>query len=258
MRSGPGELAVFGCPRPHERRAVERLVRRRHDPILTHATDTKATYGRAAGEAQYLEPSHDKRHCRLRSDRRRRDGFDPVFLRSASGRATTRSKGADRQDALDIAIQLTGESQIRIELLGEALLRDEPQEEIDRLKEKQEDAAIEWRKEVPRLLLLARDLLSDAEYDRFRMNIETRLKKEKLDPLRRCLNEAYARAGDIDAVKRTIEQCRFEERKKAVADCTEALLGGLHQMTAAVGAVNREMDEARRQELGEQVSQACT
>jgi hypothetical protein len=167
-------------------------------------------------------------------------------------------RAQDRQDALDIAIQLTGESQIRIELLGEALLRDEPQEEIYRLKEQQEDAAIEWRKEVPRLLMLARDLLGDAEYDRFRMNIETRMKEEKLDPLRRCLNEAYAQAGDIDAVKRTVEQCRFEERIGAVADCAEALLGGLHQMTAAVGAVNREMDEARRQELGEQVSQACT
>lgn len=167
-------------------------------------------------------------------------------------------RAQDRQDALDIAIQLTGESQIRIELLGEALLSDKPQEEIDRLRVEQENAAIEWRKEVPRLLLLARDLLSEAEYDRFRVNIETRLKEEKLDPLRGCLNEAYAQAGDIDAVKQTIEQCRFEERMQAVAVCAEALLGGLHQMTAAIGAVNREIDEAQRGQIGEQMTQACS
>jgi hypothetical protein len=46
--------------------------------------------------------------------------------------------------------------------LGEAPLRDEALEEIDRLRAAQEDDAIEWRKEVPRLLLSARDLLSDA------------------------------------------------------------------------------------------------
>ena len=71
-------------------------------------------------------------------------------------------RAQDRQDALDIAIQLMGEGQIRIELLGEAPLRDEALEEIDRLRAAQEDDAIEWRKEVPRLLLSARDLLSDA------------------------------------------------------------------------------------------------
>ena len=70
-------------------------------------------------------------------------------------------RAQDRQDAVDIAIQLTGEGQIRIELLGEAPLRDEALEEIDRLGGAQEDDAIEWRKEVPRLLLSARDLLSD-------------------------------------------------------------------------------------------------
>lgn len=167
-------------------------------------------------------------------------------------------RAQDRQDALDIAIQLTGESQIRIELLGEALLSNESSEKIDKLQDEQEAAAIEWRKEVPRLLLLARDLLGDAEYDNFRVNIETRLKEEKLDPLRRCLNVAYDQAGDIDAVKQTLEQCRFEERMQAVADCAEAILGGLHQMTAAVGAANREIDDARRRQLGEQVPKACS
>ncbi len=68
-------------------------------------------------------------------------------------------RAQDRQDALDIAIQLTGESQIRIELLGDALLSNQSSEKIDKLKDEQEAAAIEWRREVPRLLLLARELL---------------------------------------------------------------------------------------------------
>jgi len=167
-------------------------------------------------------------------------------------------RAQDRQDALDIAIQLTGESQIRIELLGEALLSNQSPEKIDKLKDEQEAAAIEWRREVPRLLLLARELLGQAEYDRFRANIETRLKEEKLDPLRECLDEAYAQVGDIDGVKQIIEQCRFDQRMEEVAVCAEAILGGLYEMTAADGVVTGEIDEARRRQLGDEVTQACS
>ena len=111
---------------------------------------------------------------------------------------------------------------------------------------------------MPRLLLLARELLGQTEYDRFRANIETRLKEEKLDPLRDCLDEAYAQVGGIDGVKQVLEQCRFDERMEEVAVCTEALLSGLYEMTAADGPVAGEIGEERRRELGDEVTQACS
>jgi len=163
-----------------------------------------------------------------------------------------------RQDALDIAIQLTVESQIRIERLAEALLADEPRDEIDRLENEQEDAAVQWHREVPRLLLLAKDLLADHEYEEFRKNVEKRLKDEKLDPLRRCLKDALVHAGDVDRVRQIMEDCRFDEGLEAMAVCTEALLSGLHEMTAADGGLrNNDIDETRRMDIAAHVKDAC-
>ena len=162
-----------------------------------------------------------------------------------------------RQTALDIAIQITAESQIRIEHLAEALLGDKPRDEIDRLAEEQADAAVQWRKEVPRLLLLAKDLLADSEYEEFRKNVESRLKEQKLDPLRRCLNDALAHAGDVDGIGQIMEDCRFHEGMEAVAVCTEALLSGLHEMTAQDGGLRDGIDGARRSEIAAHVKDAC-
>ena len=162
-----------------------------------------------------------------------------------------------RQDALDIAIQITAESQIRIEQLAEALLGDEPRDEIDRLAKEQEDAAVEWRRELPRLLLLAKDLLADSEYKVFRKNVENRLKEEKLDPLRQCLKDALAHAGDVDSIRRIVGDCRFREGMEAAAVCTEALLSGLHEMTAADGGVGSGIGETKRRDIAEHLKDAC-
>ncbi len=129
-----------------------------------------------------------------------------------------------RQKAVLEMSRLFAERFIRAEMLAAALDRHASREVIERLKQLCDEAEANFQMKRPEALLLARDVLGPEDFLALRAKIETRLAKQRILPLRECLERACAAAatgGDPAAILR---ECNAAQLLTGCRTCSEAVL----------------------------------
>jgi hypothetical protein len=164
----------------------------------------------------------------------------------------------DRKEALTVFLQDMKENQIRFENLIEAYETNATQEDAREHRDAHDESWISWRKDKPRLLFLLKDLLSPSEYDRVKAILESQLEINIIQPLRRCLKDAYAVAGHPDRVQEILNDCRASERVENATGCVDTLFNELHEISAVPTDKKGKIDDARRAELADLVEKACS
>lgn len=163
-----------------------------------------------------------------------------------------------RRKAVLEASRLFSERLGRAEALSVALESRASREAITRLKQLYDDAearAVGVRQE---LVLLMREALLESDFESFRSDIETRLARKRMRPLRECVDRAGARAlagGDGAAVLR---DCRAAQLLAETRVCGDAIADGLYDL-AALSALDPSDPHAVRVRTKTQnrIEQAC-
>jgi len=162
-----------------------------------------------------------------------------------------------RQEALGILMQHMKEYQVRFEILIEAFESNATPEEIEQYKNAHDESLIAWRMDRHRLLILVKDLLSRSEYEKFLLTLESQLEEDRIDPIRRCMDDVFAEIEDINRAKELLEDCSINEKTKKATECIDAVFNELHEVSMPLGTKAR-IDDVRRAELAERVHKACT
>lgn len=132
-------------------------------------------------------------------------------------------RDARRKAVLELS-RLSSERVTRAELLGVALERHASVEVICELKKLYDEAEANWLLNRQAALLLAREVLGADDYDSFRKEVETRVGKRRMLPLRDCLDQACTQAMSGGDGAATWKSCRGAELLKDCRPCNEAVL----------------------------------
>lgn len=130
--------------------------------------------------------------------------------------------------------------------------------EVRRQKRAYDDAFIKWRTDNPAVLLLIKDLLNPAEYQRFRQSVISKLHTGAIAPVRECLQKAYASAAHPEQAAEILEACDIRGRLQIINRCANAIAEQLHELTAEVAGVGAKTNADRRTELEQQVERQCS
>jgi predicted ATPase len=146
----------------------------------------------------------------------------------------------------------------RAEVLAVAIERRAAREEVARLKQLYDDAearAVVVRQELG---LLMREAMRESDFESLRSEIETRLARKRLRPLRECVDRASTRAlegGDGGAV---VRECRTYDLVAEARACGDVIADSLYDL-ASVAALRTSDPQAKeiRAKTRNRIEQAC-
>lgn len=121
---------------------------------------------------------------------------------------------------------------VHADVLASALARNAPREVLVDLKQKHDMAGIAWGTKRVEILLLAREVVGESDFEALKTEAETRMTKRRMLPARACLDQAWDRAmagGDAAAALRECDALRLLEECHA---CSEAICDVLYELSA--------------------------
>jgi hypothetical protein len=179
-------------------------------------------------------------------------------LRQQEGRAIEQRE-VRRKAVLEVS-QLFSERLGRAEALSVAIEGHASKDVIARLKQLYDDA--ETRAVVVRQegLLLMREAMRESDFESLRSDIDTRLVRKRMRPLRECLEHAGARAlagADGAAV---LQACRSAQLIAESRACSDIVADGLYDLASLPGADPAQTDAQAAQlrtKTRDRIGQAC-
>ncbi|MCE9589102.1 MAG: hypothetical protein K8S99_01095 [Planctomycetes bacterium] len=162
-----------------------------------------------------------------------------------------------RNAVLDLSRRMS-ERLTRMEMLIAAIDRHATPQVVADFKKLHDEAEAKWLLGRAETLLLAREILGESDYEAFRVDLENRLAKKRVHPLRDCLERAsiqVAAGGDGAAVLR---ESRAAELLNELRAGSEALVDGLYDL-ASVSQLEASDPQAikMRQRVRQQIEKAC-
>jgi hypothetical protein len=162
-----------------------------------------------------------------------------------------------RKAVLEIS-RLFSERLGRAEVLAVAIERRAAREDIARLKQLYDDAearAVVVRQELG---LLMREAMRESDFESLRSEIETRLVRKRLRPLRECVDRASTRALDGGDGGGAVRECRAYDLAAEARACGDVIADGLYNL-ASVSALRPSDPQAKetRAKTRSRIEQTC-
>jgi hypothetical protein len=163
-----------------------------------------------------------------------------------------------RRKAVMEASRLFSERLGRAEALAVAIERRAARDVITRLRQQYDES--EARAGVVRqeLVLLMREALQESDFESLRSEIETRLAKQRIRPLRDCVDRAGLRALDGADGGVVVRDCRAYELVAQARVCGDVIADGLYDL-ASVSTLDPSDQRATdvRAKTQSRIEQAC-
>lgn len=121
-----------------------------------------------------------------------------------------------RREAVRALSRLLSERAVHMQMLINGIEQKSPPAVLADLKRRYDETEGKWALQRQDTMLLAREILGESDYATWRAEMEERLAKRRIQPLRKCLEKAYAVAaagGDGNAVlsegkaAQTLQEC---------------------------------------------------
>ena len=162
-----------------------------------------------------------------------------------------------RKEAVAEIAQLIAARQLHSQLFVEAIESGASSEEIGLRRADSQETYKAWRTRQPSMMLLARELMSDALFRKFVQFVDVRLVESTFVPIRKCLLDVFSKSKEREAALTAIEQCDVNGLIQKSIKCSNAIVEALYVFTAPGSSKS---DTAESEAVGEaiqRVEQAC-
>lgn len=169
----------------------------------------------------------------------------------------TRMRDARRTAVRDMARALS-ERLLRMQMVVTAILRHAPPEVVADLKKSHDEAEAKWFLVRPEVMILAREVIGESDYEAMRADMENRMVRKRLTPLRECLQEACAKVAEGGDGVAVLTNARAAEMLRELDAGTEALVDGLYDLASITQLSDSDPQAIRvRQRVRQQMERAC-
>ena len=163
-----------------------------------------------------------------------------------------------RRTAVREMAKALSERLLRMEMLVTAIVRHAQPSVIAELKKAHEDAEAKWYLARPEVMILAREVIGESDFETIRTEMENRMVRKRLMPLRECLQKACdtaAEGGDAVAV---LTAGRASETLRELHAGSDAIVDALYDLASITHLKESDPQAVRvRQRVKQQMEKAC-
>lgn len=164
---------------------------------------------------------------------------------------------AANKETVSTLASLNAERLARAEMLL-AALEEGDRESIKELKKMYKEAELRWKTESSPALMVARQVLPQERYYRFRDYMENEYHSRFLIPIGQCLKQASKAVADGNSVSELLANCRAREYLDQAGKCNMALLDTLYEMAkGTIDDYNSAELELQKEKYKKRISIAC-
>lgn len=162
-----------------------------------------------------------------------------------------------RRDAVRGLSQMYSERLMRMQMLMIAIDQHSPADVIKKVKGLYDEAEQKAAGERAANLLLVREVLGPADYDKWHSELETRVLRKRLVPLKECLEKATAAAIDGKDGAAILKQGNAEQLFQQIQAGSDAFVDGLYDLAVATQSSSAADLTKARESVLKRIEQAC-
>lgn len=168
-----------------------------------------------------------------------------------------RHRETRRQAVLEMS-RLLSERLLRVEMLVHSIQRHAPRDVILEHKKNLDETEARWFTKRPEVLLLSREVLGEADYETLRSDIETRMSRKRILPMRDTLERACAEIAEGRDGAESLKEMKIGQTLTELRNGIEALTDGLYDLASIPLEDVSEAHAAQlRKRVRQRIEEAC-
>jgi hypothetical protein len=121
-----------------------------------------------------------------------------------------------------------------------------------------DEAGMNWQLKRPEVMLLARDVLGESDFQTLRTVLETRMAKKRVLPLQQCLERACAQTSTNGGSAAVLSECHLGQLVAECRVCSEAVVDAVYDLPFVSNLDSSDPRVIKTRELTRQrIEQAC-
>jgi len=135
-----------------------------------------------------------------------------------------------RHEALQVLVQVFADRNVRAELLVIGMMQQSEKKDLAELKKHYDDSYTNWKKSLPGLTLIIRDLLPPDVAEQVFQGLDMRMAQRISKPLRLCIQTAYNAAKVGEEAREILQNCEAPKLIARSGTCGDAIVDVLFKL----------------------------
>ena len=135
-----------------------------------------------------------------------------------------------RHEALQELVLMFADRNVRAELLVNGIIQQSATIDLAELKKHYDDSYMNWKKNLPALTLIIRDLVPPNDAEQVFQGLDTRMVQRIWKPLRSCITTAYNASVAGKEARKILQNCEASELIARSGTCGNAIIDVLFEL----------------------------